>query len=159
MCGGPAASADTMYRCVVVKALTSMTVGIHGIRSSYGNVVQQAEAMTASWVIGTGYHSCRSCMMTRRSDGTESISYLQHKRKTTSLLSCPLTAASGMQPMNAVRQPMIGYSANDLSKTVRVRPMQQANEGISNAISSAHLSLKVLTTMMQPTMMQLQSLP
>ena len=53
-----------------------MPVGVHCIGSCYGNVVQQAEAMAANWVIGTGYYPCGACMVPRRPYGTEGISHL-----------------------------------------------------------------------------------
>ena len=59
-----------------VEGLTSMPVGIHCIGSCYGNVVQQAKAMAANWVIGTGHNPCGPCMMPRGPYGTEGISHL-----------------------------------------------------------------------------------
>ena len=57
--------------------LTSMSVSIHGIGGCYGQIVEQAETMTARGVIGTGYHSSWACMMPRGPDCTESIAHLQ----------------------------------------------------------------------------------
>ncbi len=54
-----------------------MSVSIHGIRSCYGQVVEQAETMTAGGIIGTGYYPSRACMMPWGPDCTESIAHLQ----------------------------------------------------------------------------------
>ena len=57
--------------------LTSMSVSIHGIRSCYSQIVEQAETMTAGGIIGTGYYPSWACMMPRGPDCTESIAHLQ----------------------------------------------------------------------------------
>ena len=57
-----------------------MSVSVHGISSCYGNVVEQAEAMAARGVIGTGHHPCGSRMVPRGADGTEGITHLQSHR-------------------------------------------------------------------------------
>ena len=61
----------------VVGAPTSMPVGVHCIGSCYGKVVQQAEAMAASGVIGTGHHPCGTRVMPWGPDRAESIPYLR----------------------------------------------------------------------------------
>lgn len=79
-----------------VEGLTSMPVCIHRIGSCYGKVVQQAEAMAASWVIGAGYHPCGACMMPRRTDHAEGISHL-HTRTSLGHTTSAGTATRDME--------------------------------------------------------------